>query len=152
MVKIIPEERKIIGYCRNNNDGVPENFHNYFVAVFDKDFKWKHTWKDNWKLKENSTYSEGDHVGAIIGFETKLGEEVHVKVASSFISLEQAELNLSREIGNKSFETVKTEAKASWENEFQRLIVEDDNMDNIRTFYSCLYRLLLFPRKFYEIN
>ena len=149
MVKIIPEERKIIGYCRNNNDGVPENFHNYFVAVFDKDFKWKHTWKDDWKLKENSTYSEGDHVGAIIGFETKLGEEVHVKVASSFISLEQAELNLSREIGNKSFETVKTEAKASWENEFQRLIVEDDNMDNIRTFYSCLYRLLLFPRKFY---
>jgi predicted alpha-1,2-mannosidase len=152
MVKIIPEERKIIGYCRNNNDGVPENFHNYFVAVFDKDFKWKHTWKDNWILKENSTYSEGDHVGAIIGFETKLGEEVHVKVASSFISLKQAELNLSREIGNKSFETVKKEAKASWENEFQRLIVEDDNIDNIRTFYSCLYRLLLFPRKFYEIN
>jgi len=81
-----------------------------------------------------------------------LGEEVNVKVASSFISSEQAELNLSREIGNKSFETVKTEAKASWENEFQRLIVEDDNIDNIRTFYSCLYRLLLFPRKFYEIN
>lgn len=152
MVKIIPEERKIIGYCRNNNDGVPDNFHNYFVAVFDKDFKWKHTWKDNWKLKENSTYSEGDHVGAIIGFETELGEEVHVKVASSFISLEQAELNLSREIGNKSFEIVKKEAKASWENEFQRLIVQDDNIDNIRTFYSCLYRLLLFPRKFYEIN
>lgn len=152
MVKIIPEERKIIGYCRNNNDGVPENFHNYFVAVFDKDFKWKHTWKDDWKLEENSTFSEGDHVGAIIGFETELGEEVNVKVASSFISPEQAELNLSREIGNKSFETVKTEAKASWENEFQRLIVEDDNIDNIRTFYSCLYRLLLFPRKFYEIN
>ena len=81
-----------------------------------------------------------------------MGEKVHVKVASSFISLEQAELNLLREIGNKSFDTVKKEAKASWENEFQRLIVEDDNMDNIRTFYSCLYRLLLFPRKFYEIN
>ncbi|MEJ2113131.1 MAG: glycoside hydrolase family 92 protein, partial [Flavobacteriaceae bacterium] len=31
MVKIIPEERKIIGYCRNNSGGVPENFHNYFV-------------------------------------------------------------------------------------------------------------------------
>ena len=152
MVKIIPEERKIIGYCRNNSGGVPENFHNYFVAVFDKDFKWKHTWTDKWKLNENSIDSEGDHVGAIIGFETELGEQVHVKVASSFISLEQAELNLSREIGEKSFETVKTEAKASWENEFQRLIVEDDNIDNLRTFYSCLYRLLLFPRKFYEIN
>ena len=152
MVKIIPEERKIIGYCRNNSGGVPDNFHNYFVAVFDKDFKWKHTWTDKWKLNENSIDSEGDHVGAIIGFETELGEQVHVKVASSFISLEQAELNLSREIGEKSFETVKAEAKTSWENEFQRLIVEDDNIDNVRTFYSCLYRLLLFPRKFYEIN
>ena len=152
MVKIIPEERKIIGYCRNNNGGVPENFHNYFVAVFDKDFKLNHTWDDNWKLIRGSTNSEGFHVGAVIGFETNLGEEVNVKVASSFISLEQAELNLQREIGEKSFNDVKSEAKASWENEFQRLLVEDKNLDNIRTFYSCLYRLLLFPRKFYEIN
>ena len=152
MVKIIPEERKIIGYCRNNNGGVPENFHNYFVAVFDKDFKWKHTWSDNWKLNENSTESEGDHVGAIIGFMTEQGEQVNVKVASSFISLEQAELNLSQETGQKAFKDIKSQAKASWENEFQKLLVEDDNVDNIRTFYSCLYRLLLFPRKFYEVN
>jgi predicted alpha-1,2-mannosidase len=152
MVKIIPEERKIIGYCRNNSGGVPENFHNYFVAIFDKDFKWKHTWGDKWKLNENSTNSEGDHVGAIIGFETKTGEQVHVRVASSFISPEQAELNLQQEIGKKSFDEVKSQAKGAWEKEFQRLLVEDDNTDNIRTFYSCLYRLLLFPRKFYEIN
>lgn len=152
MVKIIPEERKIIGYCRNNNGGVPENFHNYFVAVFDKDFKWKHTWSDNWKLNKNSIVSEGDHVGAIIGFMTERGEQVNVKVASSFISLKQAELNLDKEIGEKTFKDIKSQAKASWEKEFQRLMVEDENIDNIRTFYSCLYRLLLFPRKFYEIN
>ena len=152
MVKIIPEERKIIGYCRNNNGGVPENFHNYFVAVFDKDFKWKHTWTDNWKLNKNSTDSKGNHVGAIIGFETELGETVNVRVASSFISLEQAELNLKQEIGEKTFQDVRLNAKNSWEKEFQKLLVEDQNIDNIRTFYSCLYRLLLFPRKFYEIN
>ena len=99
MVKIIPEEFKIIGY--RNNGGVPENFHNYFVAVFDKDFKWKHTWSDNWKLNKNSTVS--NHVGAIIGFMTERGEQVNVKVASSFISLEQAELNLDKEIGGKNF-------------------------------------------------
>ena len=152
MVKIIPEERKIIGYCRNNSGGVPENFHNYFVAVFDKDFKWKHTWSDDWELTENSLKSEANHVGAIVGFETILGEQVNVKVASSFISLEQAELNLDREIGKQSFDEVKLAAKASWEDEFQKIIVEDTNIDNIRTFYSCLYRLLLFPRKFYELD
>jgi predicted alpha-1,2-mannosidase len=152
MVKIIPEERKIIGYCRNNSGGVPDNFHNYFVAEFDKDFEVNHTWNDGWKLIENSTNSEGEHVGAIIGFKTKKGEEVHVKVASSFISPEQAQLNLSREIGTDSFEQTKEKAKQAWEKELRKIEVEDPNSDNVKTFYSSLYRVLLFPRKFYEFN
>ncbi len=152
MVKIIPEERKIIGYCRNNSGGVPDNFHNYFVAQFDKDFEINHTWGDEWKLLKNSVENEGKHVGAIIGFKTTKGEKVHVKVASSFISLEQAQLNLDREIGTDTFEQTKTKAKNAWEKELNRIKIEDDNLDNIKTFYSCLYRVLLFPRKFYEFN
>ncbi len=152
MVKVIPSERKIIGYCRNNSGGVPENFHNYFVAQFDKDFDLNHTWENDWKLKENSSESEGEHVGAIIGFKTKRGEAIHVKVASSFISPEQAQLNLDREIGNDSFDMTKSKAKEAWEKELSRIVVEDDNGDNIKTFYSSLYRVLLFPRKFYELD
>ncbi len=152
MVKIIPEERKIIGYCRNNRGGVPDNFHNYFVAEFDKDFEVQHTWTNNWKLQANTLTSEGEHVGAIIGFKTKKGEVVHLKVASSFISPEQAQLNLDREIGNDSFETTKEKAKNTWEKELNKIQIEDDNIDNIRTFYSCLYRVLLFPRSFYEVD
>lgn len=152
MVKIIPEERKIIGYCRNNSGGVPDNFHNYFVAVFDKDFDLEHTWKDNWELDEGSLEQEGEHVGAIVGFKTKKGEAVHVKVASSFISPEQALINLEREIGKDSFETTKSKAKSAWETELSRIKVESDDLDEVKTFYSCLYRVLLFPRKFYEIN
>jgi predicted alpha-1,2-mannosidase len=152
MVKIIPEERKIIGYCRNNSGGVPENFHNYFVAEFDKDFELNHTWGDDWKLLENSTDNEGNHVGAIIGFKTEKGEQVHVKVASSFISPEQAVRNLKTEIGLDSFDQTKEKAKEAWETELKRIVIEDDNTDNIETFYSCLYRVLLFPRKFYEYD
>lgn len=152
MVKIIPEERKIIGYSRYNHGGVPENFHNYWVAEFDKDFQLNHTWGDGWQLVEHSSSNQGDHVGAIIGFQTERGEQVNVKVASSFISPEQAQLNLDREIGSNDFETTRAAAFASWENEFNRIKVEDNNVDNLRTFYSCLYRLLLFPRKFYEID
>ena len=150
MVKIIPEERKIMGYCRNNSGGVPGNFHNYFVAVFDKDFSLTHSWNDK-VLHQNITEQSGQHVGAIIGFSTQKGEQVHVKVASSFISHEQAELNL-KEIGADSFEQTKEKAWQSWQKELSRIRVEDDDPDNIRTFYSCLYRLLLFPRKFYEYN
>ena len=152
MVKIIPEERKIIGFCRNNSGGVPENFHNYFVAQFDKDFEINHTWDGSWELKQNTTSSEDDHVGAIIGFKTQKDEAVHVKVASSFISHEQAELNLNREINSNSFEQTKVKAKKAWEEELNRIEIQDDNIDNLRTFYSCLYRVLLFPRTFYEYD
>lgn len=152
MVKILPEERKIIGYVRNNHGGVPENFHNYFVAQFDKEFDLTHTWGDEWTLVKNSTNNQGDHVGAIIGFKTKRGEAVHVKVASSFISPEQAQLNLDREIGQDSFVTTKTKAHQAWQQELSRLRIEDENVEDVKTFYSALYRVLLFPRKFYEYD
>ncbi|UJH69291.1 GH92 family glycosyl hydrolase [Muricauda sp. SCSIO 65647] len=152
MVKILPKQQKIVGYCRNNSGGVPENFHNYFVAEFDKPFEQVHTWGDEWQLNKNSTEDEGDHVGAIVGFKTKRGEAVHVKVASSFISPEQAQLNLDREIGDKSFKETRAAATEAWEKELGRMAVRTNNIDHLRTFYSCLYRVLLFPRKFYEFD
>lgn len=152
MVKILPEERKIIGYCRNNSGGVPENFHNYFVAEFDKDFELTHTWGNDWSLQKNTTENTGEHVGAIIGFKTKRGEAVHVKVASSFISPEQAQLNLTKEIGSMSFKETRDAATKAWEKELGRIEVSTSNIDHLRTFYSCLYRVLLFPRKFYEYD
>ena len=152
MVKILPKERKIIGYCRNAKTGVPKNFHNYFVVQFDKEFDVTHTWEDNWELKKNNLHSEGEHVGAIIGFKTKKGEKVNVKVASSFISQEQAQLNLSREIGDDSFQTTKEKAKNAWEKELRKIEVESYDIKHTKTFYSCLYRVLLFPRTFYEFD
>uniref|UniRef100_UPI003216408C GH92 family glycosyl hydrolase n=1 Tax=uncultured Draconibacterium sp. TaxID=1573823 RepID=UPI003216408C len=150
MVKIIPEERKIIGYCQNNHGGVPANFKNHFVAVFDKDFEVSKTWKDG--ELQNSKEAESFHVGGIVGFKTKKGEEVNVKIASSFISLEQAELNLKREIGNRTFDEIKNEGEAIWEKELSKIKVEGGTEAEQKTFYSCLYRTLLFPRKFHEIN
>ena len=158
MVKVIPEERKIIGYCRNNTGGVPDNFHNYFVLYFDKDFDEIQTWKsdenskaDNSKLSR-SLSAEGFHAGAAISFKTKDGEKVNVKVASSFISLEQAELNLNREIGNDTFNQTKKKAENIWNKELGRIEVAGGSLEENRTFYTALYRVLLFPRKFYEID
>ncbi|QHJ12481.1 hypothetical protein FX988_02738 [Paraglaciecola mesophila] len=152
MVKIIPEERKIIGYARNNHGGVPDNFHNYFVAEFDKDFEINHTWTDEYQLNTDAFQSTGEHVGAVIGFKTKRGEKVTVKVASSFISPEQAQLNLDREIGQDSFSATRQKANQHWQQELSRIEIQDNDKDNLRTFYSALYRVLLFPRKFYEYN
>lgn len=151
MVKIIPAERKVIGYCRNNHGGVPSNFHNYFVAVFDKDFSSTHTWHGD-TMNVNSLSQEGNHSGAVLGFKTKRGETVNVRVASSFISHEQALLNLTRETDGKDFEAVKAASKAEWNKQLGRIAVEGGTSDQQRTFYSCLYRMILFPRSFYEYN
>ena len=149
-VKIIPEERKIIGFCQNNHGGVPSNFHNYFVAIFDKDFEITKTWKE--ENLNDSKEADGFHTGAVVGFSTQKGEKVHVKVASSFISAEQAELNLTREIGENSFDEICREGKNTWEKELSKIKIEGGTDEQQRTFYSSLYRTLLFPRKFYEIN
>ena len=92
-----------------------------------------------------------DHAGAIIGFSTKKGELVHARVASSFISPEQAELNL-KELKGNSFDKLVNNGRATWNDILGRIVVEDNNIDNLRTFYSCLYRSVLFPRSFYEID
>ena len=151
MVKISSKERKITGYCRNNSGGVPENFHNYFVITFDKDFSEVATWKDS-LLSNGSSFAEGKHVMAAITFKTKKGEIIVANVASSFISLEQAELNLQREIGLNTFEETKNKAELAWNVEFSRVKVEGGTLEQTRTFYTALYRTMLFPRKFYEID
>lgn len=151
-VKIFPRERKIIGYTSKYARGpLPKNFKNYFVLVFDKDFDLANTWRKG-KLVTDSLELKNDHTGAIVGFKTKKGERVTVKVASSFISFEQAELNLTRELGNDSFEATKGKAKALWNKSLSKIQVEGGTVEQTRTFYSSLYRTLFFPNKLYEIN
>ncbi|MCE8598714.1 GH92 family glycosyl hydrolase [Bacteroides fragilis] len=149
-VKVIPEENKIIGYTTRNSGGVPENFKNYFVIEFDKPFSYKGTFADK-KLEEGSLEQKADHTGAVIGFRTRKGEIVHARIASSFISFEQATQNL-QELGNDSFEQLVQKGNDAWNHVLGKIEVEGGNLDQYRTFYSCLYRSLLFPRKFYELT
>ena len=148
-IKIIPEERKIIGYTTRNSGGVPENFKNYFVIKFDTDFEISKTFSE--AELTNSLETTSKHAGAAIGFKTKKGQIVNAQVASSFISYEQAERNLL-EIGNADFNQLKEKGKEIWNKELSRIEVEGATPDQLGTFYSCLYRSLLFPRKFFEFD
>ncbi|MBC5645789.1 glycoside hydrolase family 92 protein [Parabacteroides sp. BX2] len=149
-IKVIPEENKIIGYSTKNSGGVPENFKNYFIIEFDKPFTYEATFADN-TLKEGSKEQTSSHVGAVIGFKTKKGEIVQAKVASSFISFDQAAVNM-KELGNDNFDTLVSKGKQAWNDVLGKIEVEGGTLDQYRTFYSCMYRSLLFPRKFYEID
>tara|TARA_R110002050_G_scaffold286121_2_gene436347 strand:+ start:127997 stop:130291 length:2295 start_codon:yes stop_codon:yes gene_type:complete len=148
-VKIIPEEKKIIGYTTRNSGGVPDNFKNYFVITFDTAFEISKTFSE--AELTNALESNSKHAGAAIGFKTKKGQIVNAKVASSFISYEQAERNL-KEIGNSDFDQLKEKGKQIWNKELGKIEIEGATPDQIATFYSCLYRSLLFPRKFFEFD
>jgi predicted alpha-1,2-mannosidase len=150
-IKVFPEERKIVGFARNASGGVPENFKNYFVIYIDKDFKKVYTVKDG-IIDGDHLETESKHSGTIIQFKTKANEQVNVKIASSFISFEQAELNLQREIGKNSFDQISEKGKAAWNKQLNRILVEGGSDDQLTTFYTALYRTMLFPRKFFEYD
>ena len=147
-VKVVGNNR-IEGYTTRNSGGVPSNFKNYFVIEFDKPFDYRHTFADG-KLSDDLEQLS-QHVGGVIGFRTKKGEKVHARVASSFISMEQAERNL-KELGNDDFQTLVAKGKKEWNRVLSSIQVEGGTLDQYRVFYSCLYRSVLFPRKFYELD
>jgi predicted alpha-1,2-mannosidase len=150
-VKIIPGEQKIVGYSTKNSGAVTDNFKNYFVIYVDKPFALAAAWHDK-QVDNGKLEYIGDHAGAVITFKTKKGEQVHLRVASSFISIEQAEINLKRELAGDSFEVTEQKAKSTWNKTLNRLSVEGGTIDQTRTFYSCLYRMLFFPNKMYEVD
>jgi predicted alpha-1,2-mannosidase len=148
-IKIIPAENKIIGYSTKYRRGNLVNFHNYFVIRFDRPFSLAYTWRDS-TLKKDSLELKADHTGAIVGFSTARGEKVHVKVASSFISFEQAEWNLANELKNDDFNTTRDKAKTAWNKVLGKVEVEGGSNEQLKTFYSCLYRMVQFPQRLYE--
>lgn len=147
-IQVIPAERKVIGFSTRNSGGVPDNFRNYFVIEFDHDFDAFVSVKDGQLISANE--QKGNHVGAIITFKTsQRGENIQARVASSFISSAQAMQNL-KELGQADMDQLKQQGRQRWNEVLGKIEVEDESIDHLRTFYSCLYRSLLFPRAFYE--
>lgn len=157
-IKIIPEENKIVGYSRQSigyEERKPENFKNYFVIIFDKPIKSFSLWEDDKFVEGSETSSDAVRTGAVLTFGTKAKEAVEARVASSFISHDQAAKNLQQEIGRKTFEELMAEGKEEWNSHLNRFKVKAnlaDGIDNLRMFYTCLYRILLYPREFHEYD
>ena len=149
-IKIDKANNRIIGYTTRNSGGVASNFKNYFVVEFDKPFEYVSTFV-NGKLEKDATEQQANHVGAVIGFATSKGEQVNARVASSFISHEQAAINL-KELGDDTLEEITEKGRKAWNEVLGRIEIEGGNLDQYRTFYSCLYRATLFPQKHHEIN
>lgn len=152
-VNIDEKKRQITGYVKNGR-GMErfEDFKNYFVMQFDKPFISHGTWENLKGQKwEGEISREGKGIGAYLEF--KKGANVQVKVASSYINKEQAQITLKEELGkDKNLEETKLRAANIWNKQLGKIIVEGGTPEQFKTFYSCFFRASLFARKFYEID
>ena len=149
-LKYIQEENNVIGYSSYNSGGVPANFKNYFVITFDADIQSAGVWNDTVIYPQSEI--EAKKCGMILQFDISKQKTITARIASSFISHEQALLNLQRELGNDSFTQTKEKAADIWNSELGKIEVEGGTVAQLTTFYTALYRTLLFPRKFHEYN
>lgn len=151
-IKIWPAERRITGYVSNNKNNNGNLIKSYFEIQFDKPFKKYGTWENrNNSIQQDQITGEGKGIGAFIQF--KDGETVQVKVASSYISPEQARVTFNRELSKfKTLEQTKDAAAAIWNKHLGRIAVSGGTEDDMATFYSCFFRASLFSRQFYEYD
>ena len=132
----------LVGISRKNSGGVPSNFANYFVVRFTQPIA---------ELRTQTTQDKQGLRHSMVAVRLKTEERVQTfYVASSFVSEEQALINL-KEVQGQSVKAVAEIGRAEWNKLLGRIAVKGEEQKS-RTFYSNLYRCLLFPRRFYELN
>jgi predicted alpha-1,2-mannosidase len=119
-----------------NAGGVPKNFAAYYVVAFPK------AWQS---LEIKKT---GNHQVGVVRF--RPAQTIEARIGTSFISFEQAALNLDREIGSTPIEALREQAATRWNSHLNRVQIEGGSNEQRRLFYSCMYRALLFPRCWHE--
>jgi predicted alpha-1,2-mannosidase len=156
-LKIDDKKGEITGYNpeRMSSHLGPElnNFKGYFILQFDKPFESFGTWnsfRTEPDIIKLGTEQYGARMGAYISFKTKKDEKVKVKIATSFISIEQARKNLSIEIPHWDFENLMKTTRDVWQENLSRIEVKSKSEVQKSIFYTALFHTMLFPREFSE--
>jgi predicted alpha-1,2-mannosidase len=152
-IRVNPQNQEIVGYNPDRMSaelGPPlPNFKGYFVIQLSKPFSSFGNWDDQ-DVHPGSNQQRGHRMGGHVTFPTTQGEEVKVKIGTSFISLDQARDNLKREIPDWDFERVKMEGRRVWGEALGKIKIEGGSKDDRVNFYTAMYHTLLFPRIFSE--
>lgn len=161
------EGMKLLGtFCYTQSQAV---FPIYFVMrVSKKPLKsgyWKfqrpgEKWEDEWnqdagKYKIYTKYEKeiaGDNIGAYFTFDCEKGETIEVQMGVSFVSIENARLNLNTEQSKWNFDAIRTEARNKWNNDLSRILVEGGTNDQKVVFYTGLYHMLIHPNILQDVN
>ncbi len=156
-LQIDPEKGEITGYNpqRMSSHLGPElpNFKGYFIIQIDREIEDFGTWnsfRNEPQINVSETEQKGARMGAYISFKTQEKEVVKVKVASSFISIEQARENLANEIPHWDFDQVVRTTRDVWQDNLGRIHIKGATEDQKSIFYTALFHTMLFPREFSE--
>jgi predicted alpha-1,2-mannosidase len=156
-IEILSEKNVITGQTTLTEDfcGGTTPYSVYFYARFETPFDSFGTWDDeapNGGVRHGSTSASGEDIGAFVNYDTNAGDEVELRVGVSFVSADQARRNLEAELDGESFDEVRGDARAEWNDHLGRIEVGGGTPAQRRTFYSSLYHSLLYPQTYSDVD
>ncbi len=155
-IKIDPDKNEIYGYnpvSRINQDSIsPAGFNGYFVVRFIRPFDKYGCYYQMEDLKNQLEIFGKPDIGAYATFNAKKDEAILAKVGTSFTGIEEARANLDAEIPHWDFNKTRSETEQIWNEALSNIQLEGGKKDDYNTFYTSLYRALLFPRTFSDAD
>ncbi len=154
-IKIDEAKREIVGYNPVHRIyqgwGKQAGFNGYFVIKIEQVFSTTGTYSGNKLFASDSIMNKPD-VGAFVGFNVKKGDQVRLRIGTSFSSLKGARANLEKEIASFDFDKVALEGKLAWQKALEQVRVKTRNDKDKRIFYTALYHAMQHPRLFNDAD
>jgi len=143
-------DKEVTGFHVNKIGGSDRPYTIYFVAEFDEPFQSAKTWDGNAIYDETTANSKS--CGAILTFDAAKNPLVQVRVGISYVSLENARVNLAVENPAWDFAAIRQKADAAWNTDLNRIQVEGGTEDQRTTFYTALYHCFMHPNLLEDAN
>jgi predicted alpha-1,2-mannosidase len=155
-VKVIPENREIVGYNPVHRIyqgwGKSAGFSGYFVMKVEKTFEKYGTYKDDEFYEGLNLIQNKTDIGAYASFNVKKGEQIRIKIGSSFVSIDQARKNLESEIPDYDFDLVQNNLNKIWNELLSKIRVEGEYEDDKVKFYTAMYHAFQQPRVYSDVD
>lgn len=149
-VKVIPDKKEIIGSNPVRRIyqgwGKQAGFSGHFVMKFEKTINDYGIYSGDEINSKQVEINNKQLLGGFISFKVKKGEQVIVKIGTSFVSIDQARKNLETEIPDYDFQSVVNNLKKEWNELLSKIIVEGNSKEDKVKFYTALYHCFQQPR------
>lgn len=149
VIRHAPSGTQLLGIARAHHNGVPAGFGCYFVAEVDGASIAAHGTLTPQSIHHDTDQINAPRAGAFLKLANIAGP-VTLRVATSYISHDQALLNLHRDTASSFFDTIAGRTAGQWRDWLNRIKPVGGTEDDLRRLYSAMYRVGLFPTRMHE--